>query len=992
MKGMKKQLLCIFVGMLWRFQMVEAQQPHVEWASQIVGDHSFPYTVSTAPNGDVVTVGEYSGIVDLDPGLGVYPAQTGLSTEGGVIVKQDSLGNVVWVGDMQPQLGTILNVLSSTIDAAGRIYVYANLYGTIDVDLTAGGVTNISSTSNWGHFVACYGPLGYLHYVKQFPGTTYSDGSQRISVDSQGNLYVAGMFRGGGDFDPGSSVYTLTSTDVNYDDGFLLKLDVNGDFVYAKRFGGPAADYLNSMTLGPSGSVYVTGYFTDSVEVDPGVGSTWLYDNTIFGTYFCKLDANGNLIWAKQFSDSDHTQPVAITSDAIGNIAIIGFYTNSVDLDPSPTGTAAFTSSGQYKTYIVKLDSNGSYLWGRSGSDGSIPRAIDLDPQGNVYYTLYCGGQFDMDLGPGVDLITSTLVISKIDENGNYVWGAGLESVHDIRLYSLVAPGNGTVVMAGYFVNNANISPNSAPQMMLGNGTNLQGLTMRWGEGPCAATALNISSLTQLGCGSLGNATALMSNGTAPYTYQWSTNPVSTGQSVTIDSAGIYTVSATDATGCIKARAILVDAPTSQSAFDLHGTVVGGNYRQNVQQSLFLDAFNDGCVPVNGQMQLTLDNLLGYVSANPAPTSVNGQVLSWDLGTMDYATPHFSPQVTVLPAIAAPIGQQVCLNLDITPQAGDAFPANNVAIDCHGVFGPFDPNDITVSPVGACNADYVTTDQKLTYTIRFQNVGNADAINVRVQTQLSPYLDLGTIHIVASSHAPMTSVLGFGTAIDFRFDNIHLPDSTTDEAGSHGYVVFEILPQANLPVGTVLNTLAAIYFDYNDPVVTNTVTNTITNSVNSPNTAVSYVFGGLQAVVQGATYQWLDCDNGNAPIAGAIFQSFSIAGSGHYAVIVTEGACSDTSDCMAYPFVVGKPEPIVNAFSAKAYPNPNQSGLLHVQLGAEAPLLEVELRNTLGQLVSHEHVRNTDHFQLELPLQAGMYFVRLQLPSGEGTTLRVVRD
>ena len=228
--------------------------------------------------------------------------------------------------------------------------------------------------------------------------------------------------------------------------------------------------------------------------------------------------------------------------------------------------------------------------------------------------------------------------------------------------------------------------------------------------------------------------------------------------------------------------------------------------------------------------------------------------------------------------------------------------------------------------------------------------------------------------------------------MNFIFDNIHLPDSTTDEAGSHGYVIFEIKPLAQLPVGTGIGTGAAIYFDYNAPVLTNVVSNTITSSINSPNTAVTYITNGLQASAANASYQWLDCDNGNAPISGETNQTIALFNTGHYAVIVTEGACSDTSDCFAYPFVVGQAEPDPMSLLMRAYPNPNQTGLLHVDLFQTEKDLTAQILDVLGRIVGEGTYRNTGSIALQLPAQAGIYYVRLRSATGASATLKVVRE
>jgi len=119
----------------------------------------------------------------------------------------------------------------------------------------------------------------------------------------------------------------------------------------------------------------------------------------------------------------------------------------------------------------------------------------------------------------------------------------------------------------------------------------------------------------------------------------------------------------------------------------------------------------------------------------------------------------------------------------------------------------------------------------LTYTIRFQNTGNADAINIFLLDTLSSDLEINSLKILGKSHEPMITEFLPGNILKFRFDNINLPDSMSNEAQSHGYVVFEISPKENLPIGTVISNSAAIYFDFNPPIITNTVISTYTDSI-----------------------------------------------------------------------------------------------------------------------------------------------------------------
>jgi hypothetical protein len=113
----------------------------------------------------------------------------------------------------------------------------------------------------------------------------------------------------------------------------------------------------------------------------------------------------------------------------------------------------------------------------------------------------------------------------------------------------------------------------------------------------------------------------------------------------------------------------------------------------------------------------------------------------------------------------------------------------------------------------------------LTYTIRFQNTGNAEAIHIYITDTLDSDVDASTFQLLAYSHQPMVQLKE--NAVRFNFPNINLPDSNTNEPASHGYVQYKVKLKPNLPIGTVINNTAYIYFDFNAPVITNTTTNTI---------------------------------------------------------------------------------------------------------------------------------------------------------------------
>jgi uncharacterized repeat protein (TIGR01451 family) len=138
-----------------------------------------------------------------------------------------------------------------------------------------------------------------------------------------------------------------------------------------------------------------------------------------------------------------------------------------------------------------------------------------------------------------------------------------------------------------------------------------------------------------------------------------------------------------------------------------------------------------------------------------------------------------------------------------------------------------DPNDKHVEPLGCGAAGYVPQAQPLTYRVRFQNIGQTPAHNVVIQDVLDADLMPESFRVVSTSH-PLTRVelVQDGEAI-WTFEGIELPSSSFDEPGSQGDIIYTVVPRAPLAAGTAITNLAAIYFDDNEPVITNTTRNTI---------------------------------------------------------------------------------------------------------------------------------------------------------------------
>lgn len=225
----------------------------------------------------------------------------------------------------------------------------------------------------------------------------------------------------------------------------------------------------------------------------------------------------------------------------------------------------------------------------------------------------------------------------------------------------------------------------------------------------------------------------------------------------------------------------------------------------------------------SGTLQLTLPAGVSVVtsSINIPGFTISGNTISWNIA----ATPNFQftdiIQVTVPSGL--PSGTPHNFIATITPSSSinDCNQTNNTSNLLQILGSSYDPNDKTVnlpeqiSPV---------VDDYLTYVIRFQNTGTAPAQNVYIMDTLSPYIDWSSVQVLETSH-PMNLLELNGGILRFDFPQIWLADSTTNEPLSHGHVVYRVKENPGNGPGIGIANTASIYFDWNDPVVTNTTWN-----------------------------------------------------------------------------------------------------------------------------------------------------------------------
>ncbi|MDO1451228.1 PQQ-binding-like beta-propeller repeat protein [Rhodocytophaga aerolata] len=203
----------------------------------------------------------------------------------------------------------------------------------------------------------------------------------------------------------------------------------------------------------------------------------------------------------------------------------------------------------------------------------------------------------------------------------------------------------------------------------------------------------------------------------------------------------------------------------------------------------------------------------------------NGQTLRLEA---DQRPGHPSKQQTNITIEACGTNTEGKVSLGYVDQLPQDDAEPEVAINCLPIIDSYDPNDKLVSPGGVTEYHYTCTNTPLNYKIRFQNTGTDIAYKVVVVDTLSEHLDISTLKMGIVSHPYKLSVSGKGQPVlTFTFDNIFLPDSNSNEQKSHGYISLSIKPKKGLAEKTKVGNYADIFFDYNEPVRTNTTVNAI---------------------------------------------------------------------------------------------------------------------------------------------------------------------
>jgi len=433
-----------------------SQVPAWEWSKRIGGaNEDEPLSITTDGQGNIYTVGIFSGLVDFDPGPGIATLLSAGATDV-YISKLDISGNYVWAKRVGGSTADFASVIA--LDDSGNIYIKGLFSGTADFD-PSGAFYNVTAISAYCTFIAKMDSACNLLWVDQFDASFNGGSNRSMIVHPNGSIYLTGEFTGSVDFDPGTGVVILNSAGTA-DDIFFAKYSNLGSLEWVKQLGSTSEE--SGVAIAPNasfnGAVFLAGDFFNTLDLNPFASTFNVTSAGQTDIFISSYNNLGVFIWGKRIGGTNYDVVTSMVVDSVSNaIYLTGYFSGTCDFNPDATVTYNLTAAGSADIFVLKLDNLGNFLWAKriGGTDTEHGYAISVNDVGNVVVTGDFKGTVDLDPSAGILNVTSNgvydLFISEFDSQGNFIWAKTGGGINDDCVRTVDCDQSGNIYVGGYF-------------------------------------------------------------------------------------------------------------------------------------------------------------------------------------------------------------------------------------------------------------------------------------------------------------------------------------------------------------------------------------------------------------------------------------------------------------------------------------------------------------------------------------------------------------
>jgi uncharacterized repeat protein (TIGR01451 family) len=816
---MKKSILLPFLFALGCLSECAAQ-PLIEWQKSLggTGADEAQSIKQTNDGGYIVAGDSRSDDIDVTGNHGNYDYW---------VVKLDDRGTIQWQKSLGGTGEDRVQSIEQTNDG-GYIVGGYSISNDGDVSGNHGG---------YDYWVVKLTNSGNIIWQKSLGGTT-GENARSIQQTNDGGYIVAGYSTSNDGDAAGSGNHGGM-------DFWIVKLDNTGNIEWQESLGGASNDNAFSILQTNDGGYIVTG---SSSSTDGDVtGNHGSYDYWVV-----KLDNTGNITWQKSLGGTDNDDSRSIQQTSDGGYIVAGFsFSNNGDV----TG-----NHGNNDYWIVKLDGAGNIIWQKAlgGTSGEAAYSIQ-QTRDNGFVIAGFTTSNDGDVSGNNGNLDYWVV--KLDNNGIILWKKSLGGIAADSPRSILQTKNGGYIVFGSSTSNdGDVSSNYGSSdywivKLVSDKINISGSFFY---------DTNSNCISENGEAFLPNHIAQVLPG--PYY----------GYSVTAGNYSLWIDTGNYSVSLVPKSYWLQDCPLANGNYSVisgvDSIITGINFSSFI--STFCADLRIGLGTIrqrrcfgNNRYLINVCNH-GNITANDITVALHFPVqliplsssIPWTIGTngeylfnIDTLLPEQCIQFIVTDSVscAATLGQVVCVSAAVNtePIEADCNLSDNTTRECTTIIASYDPNDKQVASQQFEQNAYVTEEEfmlgdTLHYLIRFQNTGNDTAFIVIVRDTLSSWLDPVTVVTDVASHAYEFRISGHGV-LEWRFNNILLPDSTTNEEASHGFIKYHLLPRDTMPPGGIIYNEADIYFDYNNPITTNQTISTlaiVTSNANDPANVKSWFY------------------------------------------------------------------------------------------------------------------------------------------------------